>query len=100
VPADHSLDALWQSLRLPPGGETFDPASVQDLPAPARRYFQHTLAPGTPLARSVVLTMHGRIGLRPGGVKSPFTARQILPSVSPRPSFPAPGPAGSRAGKK
>jgi hypothetical protein len=78
VPAGRSPDALWQSLRLPPGGETFDPAGIQDLPAPARRYFEHALAPGTPLARSVVLTAHGRIGLRPEGDKSPFTARQIL----------------------
>ena len=78
MPTGLSPDAIWQNLRLPPGGETFDPGLVKDLPAPARRYFQRVLAPGTPLARSVVLTMHGRIGLRPGGDKSPFTARQIL----------------------
>jgi hypothetical protein len=72
------IDALWERLRLPAGGDLFDPATVQDLPPPARRYFLHAIAPGTPLARSVTLTMHGRIGLRPGGAKSPFTARQIL----------------------
>ena len=75
------IDELWQRLRIPAGGDLFNPASVADLPAPARRYFLHAIAPGTPLARSVVLTMHGHIGLRPGAARSPFQARQILSTV-------------------
>jgi hypothetical protein len=68
-------------LEKPIGGEpapTFDPDMVAELPAPARRYLRHTIAEGTPLARSVRLTMQGR--MRPSSDASPMalTIEQLL----------------------
>jgi hypothetical protein len=45
---------------------------------PARRYFQHAIAPGTELATTVRLEMTGTIRLRPGAPWLPLRARQIL----------------------
>jgi hypothetical protein len=53
----------------------FDPLMITDLPAPARRWLTHAIAPGTPLWPSVQLYMHGQIRI---GQLRPFTARQIL----------------------
>jgi hypothetical protein len=39
----------------------FDPASLDDLDEPVRRYLRHALAPGTPLRRGVHLEMGGHI---------------------------------------
>ena len=66
----------WQRLATPihsPGH--FDPSMVAALPEPARRYLEHAIAPGTPLAASVVLSMHGEIRL---GSWRRFTATQVL----------------------
>lgn len=54
----------------------FDPASIGDLPAPARRLLSRALPPGVPLATGVELTMLGEIKL--GGRWFPFHAKQIL----------------------
>lgn len=43
--------------------ERFDPGMVADLPEPARRYFQYTIQPGTPLHTVATITMTGRFGL-------------------------------------
>lgn len=75
---DREVARLWEQLRQPPGERRFDPQSVAALPEPAQRYLRHAIAPGTPLAGSVVLEMEGRIGLRPGADKLPFRAEQIL----------------------
>lgn len=53
----------------------FDPAMVAGLPEPARRWLTHVIAPGTPLWRSVELSMVGQIRL---GSWRPFTATQVL----------------------
>ncbi|MGI9612497.1 MAG: DUF6544 family protein [Acidimicrobiales bacterium] len=55
---------------------TFDPATVDDLPAPAKRLLNRALPPDTPLNSLVELTMEGKIKL--GGRWLPFTADQIL----------------------
>lgn len=55
---------------------TFDPATLDDLPAPARRLLNRALPPGVPLSSAVELTMEGEIKL--GGRWLPFTADQIL----------------------
>jgi hypothetical protein len=55
--------------------ETFDPAMTAELPAAVQRWLGHAISPGTPLWRSVELTMHGQIKL---GRWRPFTARQVL----------------------
>ena len=75
---DRESERLWETLRVPPGTVLFDPESVEQLPEPAQRYLRHAIAPGTRLARSVVVEMQGRIGLKPGADKLPFQARQIL----------------------
>lgn len=58
----------------------YDPAMVASLPEPARRYFDFTIAPGTPLRSVVVLEMEGEMGL--GTKDDPkyqsMRARQIL----------------------
>ena len=64
--------------RLSHGSRTaglFDPASVEDVPEPARRWIRHAIAPGTPLQLVAELDQHGTIKL--GGWR-PFRAEQIL----------------------
>jgi hypothetical protein len=53
----------------------FDPAMLAGLPEPAGRWLTHAIAPGTPLWRSVELSMRGQILL---GRWRSFTARQVL----------------------
>jgi len=56
----------------------FSPARCADLPAPARRYLRHAIAPGTPLARIVRLEMDGSMRPRPGGPRVALTADEVL----------------------
>jgi hypothetical protein len=58
--------------------QRFEPASIEQLPAPARRYFLHAIIPGTRLARSVALTMEGRIRWKKGTTVQPFAAHQVF----------------------
>lgn len=53
----------------------FDPSTVAGLPEPARRYLTHAIAAGTPLWRSVQVSMVGQIKLRRW---RPFTAVQVV----------------------
>jgi hypothetical protein len=76
--ADREIEALWSELTVAGEGELFDPASVADLPEPARRYLLRAIAPGTPLARSVELTMRGDIRLSRDGDPVPMVADQVL----------------------
>lgn len=59
---------------------TFDPAMIEDLPEPAKRYFQYTIAPGTPLKRIAQIAMQGQFGM--GDKDAPrykaMVAKQIL----------------------
>lgn len=77
-----AADAAWTQLRAagqrPP--EVFDPAMVAGLPEAARRYFQYTIAPGTPLHTVSEIRMGGEIGLgdRQAPAYQPMRARQIL----------------------
>lgn len=69
--------AAWRRLTASPSAVAgaFDPADVDTLPAPARRFLRHALRPGVPLASTVVLTMTGELRLRRW---LPFRARQVL----------------------
>src|SRR5688572_4648126 len=78
VRQEQALEPLWRELQVSGGGEVFDPAMVDGLPEPAQRYLRHAIAPGTPLARSVRLTMHGTLRLSPGGGALPMRAEQVL----------------------
>jgi hypothetical protein len=69
---------VWRALRQPVGPAAFQPALVDDLPAPARAFLLHAIAAGTPLARSVQLSMHGSILLSPGQEPFPMRAEQML----------------------
>jgi hypothetical protein len=50
----------------------FDPGCLKGLDQPVRRYFEHALAPGAPLARGMQLDMTGRIDV---GLWMPFQGR-------------------------
>ncbi|MEO3784361.1 DUF6544 family protein [Actinocorallia sp. B10E7] len=66
----------WRELAGGGEGEgVFTPGLVRGLPAAARRWLLHAIAPGTPLRTRVELAQHGRIKL---GSWRPFTAAQVL----------------------
>lgn len=73
---------VWQDLTSLANGPhgTFQPEMVADLPEPARRYFEFSIAPGTPLVSAVEIEMQGELGLgskeNPG--YRPMIASQIL----------------------
>lgn len=63
--ADMRADAAERARLLafqPQSPALFDPSMVADLPAPARRYFSYTIAPGTPLYTVAQISMTGKIG--------------------------------------
>src|SRR5215207_4810638 len=55
--------------------EPFEPATVAELPEPARRWLRHAIAPGTPLRYCVELDQHGEIKL---GRWRQFQAKEVL----------------------
>jgi hypothetical protein len=55
VAVDRRLARTEQALRAEKPREVFSEALVNDLPAPAQRYFRHAIQPGPRLARSVRL---------------------------------------------
>jgi hypothetical protein len=66
----------WDDLATPTRDpRPFDPGVLDGLPAPVVRWVRHAIAPGTPLRRSVQLTMHGEIRV---GRWQPFSAAQVL----------------------
>jgi hypothetical protein len=77
--ADRSEWAALRSLQ-PANPQRFAHSVVEELPAPARRYFTFAIAPDTPLLTVAELTMSGRFSL--GTKASPnyqaMVARQIL----------------------
>jgi hypothetical protein len=68
------LEDLWQSSPRR-AADAFDSTSIASLPEPARRYVEHAIAPGTPLASAVRLRMRGEIKL---GRWLPFNAEQVI----------------------
>lgn len=79
---ERALHEVWQRLEradadLP---AEFDPALVDGLPSPARRFFRHAILPGTPIRTVADISMRGEMGLgnkvEPNYV--PMRARQIL----------------------
>jgi Family of unknown function (DUF6544) len=68
--------ALARALARGPEGSAFDPATLEALPEPARRYLAAAVAAGTRPARSVRLAMTGRFKL--GDAWRPLTATERL----------------------
>jgi hypothetical protein len=74
-PTDTSLDELWEAGPAEPP-PVFDPTLIADQPEPIRRYLEHAIAPGTPLARAVRLQMKGEIRLNDRWL--PLRAEQVI----------------------
>jgi len=70
--ADPLLDTLWNSAPSAAGVFAWQTARLEDAP---RRYLEHAIAAGTPLASAVWLRMHGEIKL---GRWFPFRAEQVI----------------------
>jgi len=73
---------IWQKLKTGSAQEqrTFSPVMVENLPDPARRYFEYTINPGTPLKTIAKIKMGGRLGLGPKDAPDymDMSATQIL----------------------
>lgn len=67
-------EALGRPAATPPA--PVDPAGLDRLPGPARRWLARAVPPGTPAWPAAELTMEGRIRL--GGTWRRFTARQVV----------------------
>jgi hypothetical protein len=67
------LDDLWNDVAE--AQDVFEPQNFLHLPEAPRRYLQHAISPGTPLASAVRLQMHGEIKL---GRWLPFEAEQVI----------------------
>ncbi len=68
-----SLDELWDTA--PASERVFSAEKLSSLPGSARRYLEHAIAAGAPLATAVRLRMHGEIKLKGW---CPFTAEQVI----------------------
>ena len=75
---DRGPEGEWEQLSREGDGERFDARMVDGLPEPARRYLLHAIEPGTPLARSVNVSMEGTIVLDPQRDPLPMHASQVL----------------------
>jgi hypothetical protein len=73
TPDLNPLEVLWESTtRI---DRSLAPARLASLPEAARRYVEHAVGPGTALATSVRLRMHGEIKL---GRWWPFRAEEVI----------------------
>ena len=68
-----TLDDLWNSAQI--RDRRFQLSEIAHLPISAQRYLNHAIAPNTPLASAVRLTMHGQIKLQRW---LPFTAEEVI----------------------
>jgi hypothetical protein len=76
---NHEIAQIQQTLQpRSPASEAFSPDLIADLPEPVQRYFRQAIAPGTPLATSVQLTMQGQIRLSPEQDWMPLQAQETL----------------------
>ena len=75
-------EKTWQGLirQASENSGNYGPHLTEGLPEPARRYFEFSISPGSPIVPAVELHMSGELGL--GTLDdpkySPMTARQIL----------------------
>lgn len=75
-------ETAWSNIvnTVAPLNLTYSSKMVADLPEIAQRYFNHAIASGTPLSRTVELEMEGdfRLGTKEKSQTYAMTARQIL----------------------
>ena len=76
IRSDRATRELWQALETPAATEKFTTETLADLPEPVQRYFLHAIQPGTPLASSVQIEMHGSFKMEQGWM--PMQADEIL----------------------
>lgn len=71
---------IWKIVQVesPSQQQFFSADMVAELPEPVQRYFLHAIAPGTPLANSVHITMNGSIRLAPDRDWMPVQAEELL----------------------
>lgn len=62
----------WKALQTESSSERFSQETIADQPEPVQRYFLHAIAPRTPIASSVDITMQGTIRLAPNQDWMPF----------------------------
>lgn len=75
---DRQVQAAWDELQDTGNNQRFDAEMVADLPEPARRYLLRSIEPGTPLSRSVRLTMVGSIRMSRDGDLLPMQSEELL----------------------
>ncbi|MCA9738989.1 MAG: DUF6544 family protein [Gemmatimonadota bacterium] len=68
----------WDALDGHASPQVFDVSMVEGLPEPARRWLLHSVAPGTPLASSVTLTLPGTLRLARDGDPLTMTSEERL----------------------
>lgn len=66
------------TVDLPKPFQTFSPSMVEDLPAPARRYLEHAIAPGTTLGHSLELDFTGHIQFGQSATPLPLSGSNVL----------------------
>ncbi|MCF6305411.1 MAG: hypothetical protein L3J33_08570 [Rhodobacteraceae bacterium] len=75
-------ETVWANIAATakPAALTYSPELVADLPEIAQRYFNHSIAVGTPLSTTVELQMYGefRLGEKDNYKRFDMQARQIL----------------------
>jgi hypothetical protein len=84
--ATKEIHAKLEAARLPIESKTFDARELEDLPAPAQRYFQAVLKEGQPMVAAVSLEHTGTFNMSETGEKwKPFTSTQRV--IVHRPGF-------------
>lgn len=74
-----TVTQIWNRLQSEkPSSEKFSVEMVANQPEPIQRYFLHAIAPGTPIAHSVHLTMRGSFRLAPDKDWMPMQAEELL----------------------
>ncbi|MEM8964233.1 MAG: DUF6544 family protein [Acidobacteriota bacterium] len=74
------MDAAERRLlaAAPTTTQTFDPAQLADLPAPAQRWLRRAIAEGTEIPSSVEIEVEGAMQFGPQDRKRPLTASTVI----------------------
>lgn len=75
---ERAIGGVWQRLASTEASGVFEPSMLDGLPEPARRYLEHALAPGAPLAVHVELSLSGTIRLSDDQEPLPMESVELL----------------------